>query len=55
MPNASMASREIVSARADGTTDRTDWKSLAHDARRLAQALVRLGVQARASGSPRWR
>ena len=39
------ASREIVAARADGSTHRTDWKSLAHDARRLAQALVRMGVQ----------
>jgi len=37
--------REIVSARADGTTVRTDWRGLAHDARRLAQALERLGVK----------
>lgn len=37
--------REIVSARADGTTYRTDWKSIAHDSRRLAAALVRMGVQ----------
>ena len=36
--------REIVAARADGTTVRTDWKRLAHDARRMAQALERLGV-----------
>jgi acyl-CoA synthetase (AMP-forming)/AMP-acid ligase II len=37
--------REIVSARADGSTHRTDWKRVAHDARRLAQALERMGVQ----------
>ena len=37
--------REIVAARADGTTVRTDWRGLAHDARRLAQALERLGVK----------
>ena len=39
------AGREIVSARADGSTHRGDWKTVAHDARRLAQALVRMGVQ----------
>ena len=38
-------SREIVSARADGSIIRTDWIRIAHDARRLAQALERLGVQ----------
>jgi fatty-acyl-CoA synthase len=38
-------SREIVAARADGTIYRTDWKRLAHDARRLGQALERLGVR----------
>src|SRR5690348_72068 len=37
-------SREIVAARADGTTVRTNWRNLAHDARRLAQALEQLGV-----------
>src|SRR5215213_4725952 len=36
--------REIVSARADGTTVRTDWRRLAYDARRMAQALERVGV-----------
>src|SRR3569832_1073561 len=38
-------SREIVSARADGTIVRTNWKALANDARRVAQLLERLGVQ----------
>jgi len=38
-------SREIVAARADGSIVRTDWKRLAHDARRLGQALQRLGVR----------
>ena len=37
--------REIVAARADGTTIRTNWKNLAHDARRMGQALERLGIQ----------
>src|SRR4051794_6189326 len=37
--------REIVSARADGTIHRTDWKRVAGAARRLAQALLRMGVQ----------
>jgi len=37
--------REIVAARADGTTHRTNWLEIAHDSRRLAQALVRMGVQ----------
>src|SRR5436305_12072375 len=37
--------REIVAARADGTIVRTNWKRLASDARKLAQALERLGVQ----------
>lgn len=36
------ATREIVAARADGSLVRTHWKGLAHDARRLAQALERL-------------
>jgi fatty-acyl-CoA synthase len=39
------ATREIVAARADGTTVRTNWKQLAHDARRMGQALERLGVK----------
>ena len=37
--------REIVAARADGTTVRTDWKRLAHDSRRMAEALERLGIR----------
>src|SRR4029079_9941721 len=37
--------REIVAARADGTTIRNNWKKLAHDARRMAQALERLGLR----------
>jgi fatty-acyl-CoA synthase len=37
--------REIVAARADGTTIRTNWKQLAHDSRRMAQALERLGIK----------
>ena len=37
-------SREIVSARADGTVYRTDWRETADRSRRLAQALERLGV-----------
>jgi len=37
--------REIVAARADGTTVRTNWRHLAHDARRMAQALERQGVK----------
>ena len=45
-----MATREIVAARADGTTIRTNWRSVADDARRLAQALERLGRQARRPG-----
>jgi fatty-acyl-CoA synthase len=38
-------SREIVAARADGTIVRTNWKNIAHDARRLSQALERLGIR----------
>jgi len=38
-------SREIVSARADGTTIRTSWSALADDARRMAEGLTRLGVK----------
>jgi fatty-acyl-CoA synthase len=37
--------REIVAARADGTLVRSNWKRLAHDARRLGQALERVGVK----------
>ena len=37
--------REIVSARADGSTVRTNWTRIAHDARRIGQALERLGVR----------
>jgi len=37
--------REIVAARADGTTHRTNWTAIARDSRRMAQALVRMGVQ----------
>ena len=37
--------REIVSARADGSVHRTNWIEVAEKARRLAQALVRMGVQ----------
>jgi fatty-acyl-CoA synthase len=35
--------REIVSHWANGTQTRSDWAGIAHDARRLAQALERLG------------
>ena len=37
--------REIVSHWADGSETRTDWAGIAADARRLAQALVRLGLK----------
>src|SRR3954464_14013207 len=37
--------REIVSARADGSVFRTDWIRTAHDARRMAQALERAGLR----------
>ena len=37
--------REIVSYWADGTLTRTDWAGVALDARKLAQALERLGVK----------
>ena len=36
--------REIVSARANGTTHRTNWLQVTHDARRLARALERWGL-----------
>jgi fatty-acyl-CoA synthase len=38
-------SREIVAARPDGTTYRTNWTQLARRARQLAQALERAGVR----------
>jgi fatty-acyl-CoA synthase len=38
------AGREIVSRWADGSATRTDWAGVAHDSRRLAQALERLGI-----------
>jgi fatty-acyl-CoA synthase len=37
--------REIVSRWADGSTTRTDWRGIAHDSRRLAAALERLGIR----------
>jgi fatty-acyl-CoA synthase len=37
--------REIVTRWADGSETRTSWAGVAQDARRLAQVLVRLGVQ----------
>jgi fatty-acyl-CoA synthase len=37
--------REIVTRWADGSETRTSWADVAHDARRLAQALERLGVR----------
>ncbi len=37
--------REIVSYWADGTTTRSNWAGIAYDARRLAQALEKLGVK----------
>src|SRR4029079_11195485 len=37
--------REIVAARADGTTIRNDWIELTDKARRMAQALERLGLK----------
>ncbi len=38
-------SREIVTRWAEGSETRTDWAGIARDARRLAQALERLGVK----------
>ncbi|RJF90992.1 long-chain fatty acid--CoA ligase [Sphingomonas cavernae] len=37
--------REIVSYWADGTTTRTNWVGIARDARKLAQALEKMGVK----------
>ena len=39
------AAREIVSAWPDGSITRTNWGSVARDARRMAQALVRMGCK----------
>ena len=39
------ATREIVAARVDGTTVRTNWKQVADQARRMAEALERLGIR----------
>ncbi|HET9355582.1 MAG TPA: long-chain fatty acid--CoA ligase [Sphingomicrobium sp.] len=36
--------REIVSAWADGSVTRTNWREIAHDARRMAQALEAAGI-----------
>lgn len=36
--------REIVTRWADGSESRTNWAGIAHDAKRLAQALERLGL-----------
>ncbi|MEQ7872726.1 long-chain fatty acid--CoA ligase [Sphingomonas sp. ASV193] len=35
---------EVVSAWADGSVTRTSWRAIAHDARRMAQALTALGL-----------
>ena len=37
--------REIVSAWADGQITRTNWRSVTHDARRMAQALEAAGIK----------
>ena len=37
--------REIVTRWADGSETRTDWAGVARDARKLAQALERLGCK----------
>ena len=39
------STREIVTRWADGSETRATWASIAHDARRLARALERLGVR----------
>jgi fatty-acyl-CoA synthase len=46
--------REIVSRWADGSTTRTNWAGIGRDARRLANALTRLGIN-RATVLRRWR
>src|SRR5688500_10012681 len=38
-------SREIVSARADGSIHRTNWTEVADRSRRLVRALERMGVE----------
>lgn len=38
-------SREIVTRWADGSETRTSWAGIAHDARRMAQALERMGIR----------
>ena len=38
-------SREIVTAWANGTITRTNWRSVAYDARRMAQALEAAGIE----------
>ena len=38
-------SREVVTAWADGAITRTTWAAIAQDARRMAQALVALGIK----------
>ena len=42
---AEAGTREIVSHWADGTETRTDWAGIRHDAKKLAQALERMGVK----------
>jgi fatty-acyl-CoA synthase len=37
--------REIVSVWADGQETRTDWAGIAHDARKLSQALEKIGCK----------
>ena len=37
--------REIVTRWADGSEDRSDWAGIARDARKLAQAFVRMGLK----------
>ena len=36
---------EIVSAWADGSITRTNWRNVARDARRMAQALEAIGIR----------
>ena len=36
---------EIVTAWADGRITRTNWRNVARDARKMAQALERLGIK----------
>ncbi len=38
-------SREIITRWADGSIERTDWAGVANDARKLAQALVAMGMK----------